>query len=64
MGNDIQSINKQYREINDSGEGPVAIICKTTKGYPISFMQNKVDWHYKSLNPNELTQVIEELSKK
>ena len=27
---------------------PIAIIAKTTKGYPISFMKNNPIWHYRS----------------
>ena len=61
-GNKIESIDRTYNETKVSGEGPVAIICKTIKGYPISFMKDSVDWHYKSLNSDQLVQVLEELS--
>ena len=29
------------------GNGSWVIICDTFKGFPISFMQNRVEWHYK-----------------
>ena len=33
---------------------PVIIIANTIKGKGVSFMENKISWHYKSPNINEL----------
>ena len=33
---------------------PSIIICHTTKGKGVSFMENEVVWHYKSPNKQEL----------
>jgi transketolase len=41
---------------------PLAIIAKTIKGYPISFMKNKPIWHYKSPNKAEFNLAIKELN--
>lgn len=40
---------------------PVAIICNTCKGKGVSFMENKVEWHYKSPNKDELQIALEEV---
>ena len=40
---------------------PLAIICKTIKGYPISYMSNKPIWHYKSPNKEEYLKALKEL---
>lgn len=40
---------------------PKAIICNTIKGYPISFMMNRVEWHYKSPTQEQLLLVMSEL---
>lgn len=40
---------------------PKALICDTIKGYPISFMKNKVEWHYKPPSPEQLALIIDEL---
>jgi transketolase len=40
---------------------PRVVICNTIKGYPISFMKNKVEWHYKSPNTDELAAALDEL---
>ena len=42
-------------------ELPTVFICDTVKGYGVSFMQNKVEWHYKSPNDFELEQAIIEV---
>ena len=41
---------------------PKVIIAHTIKGYGVSFMENKVLWHYKSPNDNELKKGIDQLS--
>ncbi len=41
---------------------PKAIIAHTTKGKGVSFMEDKLAWHYKSPNDEELKQALEELS--
>lgn len=33
--------------------GPDVIIANTIKGKGVSFMQDKLEWHYKSLNPDQ-----------
>jgi transketolase len=40
---------------------PKAIIAHTIKGKGISFMENKLEWHYKSPNDNELLIAYSEL---
>ncbi len=40
---------------------PHVIIARTTKGKGISFMENKLEWHYRSLNPEQFSQAHEEL---
>ena len=40
---------------------PTAILAKTTKGKGVSFMENKVEWHYKTPNNTELQLAIKEI---
>lgn len=40
---------------------PSVLIAHTTKGKGVSFMQNKVEWHYKSPNDEQLAQAIKEI---
>lgn len=47
---------------NTSGR-PTFVICETTKGKGVSFMEDKVLWHYRSPNSVELKQALLELRK-
>ncbi len=47
--------------INNNTSKPKFIIANTIKGKGISFMENKVVWHYKSANEEELEKGLNEL---
>ena len=49
-----------HRALNEKDK-PVAIIAETIKGKGVSFMENKVEWHYKSPTEEELKLAIEEI---
>jgi transketolase len=40
---------------------PSVAIANTIKGYGVSFMENSIEWHYRSPNDLELTLAIEEI---
>ncbi len=42
-------------------EKPSFLIAHTTKGKGVSFMENSVDWHYKSPSADQLVQALEEI---
>ncbi|MDR2406954.1 MAG: transketolase [Bacteroidales bacterium] len=42
-------------------DGPLAIIAQTTKGKGVSFMENKLEWHFKSPNDEQLAIALKEL---
>jgi transketolase len=44
------------------GGQPLLVICRTTKGKGISFMENIAIWHYRSPNKEEYQQGLKELS--
>jgi len=60
-GHDINEIEKVLRFPHNK---PKAIIAHTIKGKGISFMEDRLEWHYKSPNDNELFKAIQELDKK
>jgi transketolase len=41
--------------------GPKLIVCETTKGFGVSFMENSVLWHYKSPSDSELKESLAEI---
>ena len=50
--------------LKKKNDRPLALVAKTIKGYPISFMKNKAIWHYKSPSPDEYLKAIKELDEK
>lgn len=40
---------------------PTVIVANTTKGKGISFMENRVEWHYKNPNDEQLAMALSEL---
>ncbi len=48
---------------NRKRDKPFALIAKTVKGYPISFMKDIPMWHYRSPNKEEYEQALKEINK-
>jgi transketolase len=40
---------------------PQAVIAHTIKGKGVSYMENKVEWHYRSPSPELLAQALAEI---
>ena len=41
---------------------PLVIIANTIKGKGVSFMENNIDWHYKSPTKKQLIRGIQEIN--
>jgi transketolase len=55
-------LNQIYKALTyDNSEKPIAIVANTVKGCGVSFMENKLAWHYKSPNDDEFKQAQEEI---
>jgi len=59
-GHDLAAVEEALRR---DVPGPRAIILKTVKGHGVSFMENKMDWHYLPLSKAQYQQAIGELSR-
>jgi transketolase len=55
-----------HRELHDAlcapTPGPLAVIARTVKGHGVSFMENELMWHYRSLREIDRAPVLAELS--
>jgi transketolase len=60
-GHSTDEMFKKYKK--SPKNKPIAIIAKTIKGYPISFMKNKALWHYRSPNKTEYKIALMDLNK-
>ena len=57
---DGQSVDQIINSISEI-DGPLCVIANTRKGAGVSFMEDKLAWHYKSPSAEELSSAIQEI---
>lgn len=60
-GHDFEQIVKVLKDIPFQKSKPSLVIAHTIKGKGVSFMEDKLAWHYKSPNKEELETALKEL---
>lgn len=60
-GHDHDALARELGNVPWTPGNPSILIAHTTKGKGVSFMENKVEWHYRSPNSEELAQALAEL---
>lgn len=61
-GHDIDELTKTVDRAKErAATGPVVILAHTIKGYGVSFIAGRVEWHAKAPNREELEQALYEL---
>ena len=63
-GHDHDSIRTSVFGDYEGLTTPKVVVCETTKGYGVSFMENSVMWHYKPPSGDFLSLALEELGEK
>jgi transketolase len=63
-GHSIAQIEETLTRFPFAPDAPSVIIANTIKGKGVSFMENRLEWHYRSPNEHELAQAIAELSRR
>lgn len=61
-GHDHDALLMKIQFENDLSKLPNLIIANTIKGKGVSFMENRVDWHYKSPTSEQKEQALNELA--
>jgi transketolase len=60
-GHDLAAINDTLRRTPFEVDRPSVILAHTVKGKGVSFMEGKLEWHYKSPNAEQLARALGEL---
>lgn len=60
-GHNVGELMDVFRKIPFDESKPSCVIAHTIKGKGISFMENKLEWHYKSPKGDQLTKALNEL---
>jgi len=61
-GHDFNAIIGALNEARAHTGQPTAVICETTKGKGVSYMENNPDFHGKAPSPEQLEQALKELA--
>jgi transketolase len=63
-GNNIDELDKAVTAAKEYKGKPTVIIAETIKGYGVSFIENKADWHHKVPTDEQLVLALEELEQR
>jgi len=61
-GHDHEALKAAFAEAGETHDQPTVVICHTTKGNGVSFMENTVLWHYRTPQGEEFDSAIAELT--
>ena len=61
-GNNFDSLEGAFSNISSSKK-PQCVIAQTIKGNGISFMENKIEWHYLPINESQYNHALAEVNK-
>jgi transketolase len=57
-GHDVAALNAA---LGSNGPGPRAIVARTEKGHGVSFMANRMEWHYLPMTEEHYRQALREI---
>lgn len=60
-GHDHDQVHQALREVPRKPGRPTVVLAHTVKGKGISFMENRLEWHYRSPDEKQLAQALREL---
>lgn len=59
-GNDFASLAQAHEQLSDA-TGPRCIIARTIKGHHVSYMRDRVEWHYLPMDNEQYAQALAEV---
>lgn len=62
-GHDLNEVISAYEQIKNSKDKPICIIAKTIKGKGIKSIEDKIEWHGKTLTREQLENAMHDLGK-
>ena len=60
-GHDLSALERTFATIIAGQKQPTVVIAHTVKGKGVSFMEGKLEWHYKSPSNEQLARALEEI---
>jgi transketolase len=59
-GNDFASLDAAFKTLDRSKGKPRCLVAKTVKGHGVSYMEDKMEWHYLPMNDEQYARAVEE----
>lgn len=59
-GHDIDAVERSLKA--PAPDRPIALVARTTKGHGVSFMENKLEWHYLPMTAEQYRMAIHEVN--
>ena len=63
-GHSFKELEKTFLSVPIKNGKPSVIICNTVKGRGVSFMEDRLEWHYNHLSKEEFEKAIKEIESK
>jgi len=60
-GNNFESIGQAFDSLDKNSGKPGMIIARTVKGNSVSYMENKMEWHYLPMSDEQYREAIKEI---
>lgn len=61
-GNNFEDLEAAFKKLDSADSNkPRCIIAKTTKGSGVSYMENKMEWHYLPMNDEQYTSAVNQI---
>jgi transketolase len=61
-GHDLEALTNSFGLGKRASASPMVLIASTVKGKGVSFMENSIEWHYKTPSEDQLQQALAEVS--
>lgn len=60
-GHDLRALGGALADVDGQAQAPTVIIAHTIKGKGVSFMEDRLAWHYKSPSDEQYQQAVAEV---
>lgn len=62
-GHNIEELNRTIHQLKEKKNGkPKVILAETTKGKGVSYMEDRLEWHYLPMSPDQYASAVKEIT--
>lgn len=58
-GHDFEALDRAFTQLAEA-DGPRCVIARTVKGHGVSYMENRMEWHYLPMKDDQFNQALQE----